>query len=251
MGQVIEYLPVVTSTGLPYEADETNPIKCLVMDPETGLSWNPDDEVFEMPMGMDDFRMEMTASGSLWVLNWAGGTAGTIYRFTCQDYLGRCVATVYHAVYPMSTYYITYQDLDARMDGLADLIPDGKDAEAYVSEFIADAQAEVDAALSARYSVPFASAPALVKRITSELAKYLLLRENYHQEGPEISDWVEEYRVRARELLDRVVSGDLPVDTTETGQLAISNTTDVAREISRTTRDSEGTVIEYGTLEAW
>jgi phage gp36-like protein len=154
---------------------------------------------------------------------------------------------------PIGDTYIDYAYVLARMTGLADTIPTGETAATWVTTWIVDAQAQVDAALKKLYTVPFTEPiPALVKRVTFQLTQYLILRENYRGEDPNVSDWVDEYRKDAERLLAQLASGELEIDKPIVDENASqSSTTGLAQDFQRTTHDSEGTIVTEGNMEVW
>lgn len=75
--------------------------------------------------------------------------------------------------------YCTQTDLvtrfgQAELVQLTDTTGSGQIDAAVVSQAIADAEAEIDAYLTARYSVPLASVPANLERIACDIARYRL-----------------------------------------------------------------------------
>lgn len=148
--------------------------------------------------------------------------------------------------------YIEYAEVNSRVSGLSDLVPDGKTADQWVQLLIGDAQAQVDAALASRYSVPFADPPALVKRLTFELTHYLILRENYRQEGAEVNEWVDDIRERAEAMLKQLASGDMILaSATEQTGVAISSTSAYSPEFVLTRKDSDDYELVSGNMDVW
>ena len=148
--------------------------------------------------------------------------------------------------------YIEYTDVLLRTSDLSELIPEGKDEEDWVAEFIADASAQIDAALLVIYTTTQLAASDLIKRICFELTHYLILRENFRQQEAEVSGWVTEIRDEAKELLQKLIDGELSLDAA-TLEAAISSTSeDREREFTQTFRDSDGNVVgDSGSMEIW
>lgn len=146
--------------------------------------------------------------------------------------------------------YITYDDIIARTNRISELVPDGLDEEDWVGNLITSAEAVIDARLGAAYTVPLVNPPAVISTIAYWLVMYEALRENYSAEEVERNEWVERYYEQAMNMLDALVeSGSLDIAT---GDVVSSNTTDIARVITRTTYDTEGNVVETGTWDrAW
>lgn len=105
--------------------------------------------------------------------------------------------------------YATQQDLfdrftQAEIDQLATL-PDGSPDAAKVPQALADADAEIDAALRGRYALPLATVPELLQRVACDLA-----RESLHDDQP--TKVVEERAKRARDLLLALARGTLRIE---------------------------------------
>lgn len=83
----------------------------------------------------------------------------------------------------------------------------GEIVDAVLDRAIAAADAEIDAALRARYAVPLAPVPELVASIACDLARWHLWPTN----PPE---WVEDRAKAARASLDRIACGTLVLDAT-------------------------------------
>lgn len=152
----------------------------------------------------------------------------------------------------MPNSYLTYADVDAKLSNLADLIPDTQTALDWVDGWIAEAESEIDTRIQHRYAVPFTGDTRLLKSICLDLTTYFLLRENYHQEDGQVNDWVADYRKRADSLLRDIADGTISLQAAAAESTAVSSTTGVAREFTRTKRDSSGNIIgESGSMEVW
>lgn len=145
--------------------------------------------------------------------------------------------------------YITFADVSNEISDLGGLIPEGKEATAWVNNKIASADLEIDARLSAKYVTPVTSAAALriVKIISLNLTCYYILRQNYTQEDGNTSDWVNEYKRTANDLLSKITSGEIDLDGS-TESIAMSNTSSVARKLTSDTYDTSGNLISEGTM---
>ncbi len=152
-----------------------------------------------------------------------------------------------------ASLYVSYADMDAKIGDLSALVPDGKTESDWVELFIADAQAQVNAALAERYDVPFTTVPDIIKVITFDLAYYRLLRENYTQQGGDMSEWVDEIRRRAEELLQKIADGEIVLDADEATAdgMSMSSTTGLQRDFRRTTYDTNGVVVDTGNMDTW
>jgi len=106
---------------------------------------------------------------------------------------------------PPASYYCTYADMQAEITSLADVIPDGADAEDWVYHQIATAQQSIidPALMKLGYTVPLASpAPDMMRGITINAAAYTILRPlHIRQDANHNPDWVDTYLVLAQEAL--------------------------------------------------
>lgn len=102
--------------------------------------------------------------------------------------------------------YATLSDLVERfgqdeIDGIADITGDGVREADTVKRAGADADAEIDAALSLRYKVPLRPVPLLVKRIACDLMRERLYTLN-------CPDTVRDFAKAARVLLKSLATGE-------------------------------------------
>lgn len=147
--------------------------------------------------------------------------------------------------------YITFADVSNELTDMGGLIPEGKEAIAWVNNKIASADLEIDARLSAKYVTPVTSATALriVKVISLNLTCYYILRQNYTQEDGNLSDWVNEYKRVANDLLSQIISGDIDLTgNTNAASMAMSTTSGIARKLTSDTYDTDGNLISEGTM---
>jgi phage gp36-like protein len=106
--------------------------------------------------------------------------------------------------------YATQADLierfgEAELAQVADLIGNGEADATVIARALADADAEIDAALLGRYALPLATVPVLLTRIACDLA-----RESLYADHPtkEITDRAE----RVRQLLKGIAAGKMRLD---------------------------------------
>lgn len=95
--------------------------------------------------------------------------------------------------------YCAIDDIQSRLEeptlvGLADDDGDGAADPAVVAAAIADADAEIDAALGGRYSVPVDSPPALLRAISAWLAIAALFRRRRETPSPAHAEQAEHAR---------------------------------------------------------
>ncbi|MGQ0622764.1 MAG: gp436 family protein [Panacagrimonas sp.] len=110
------------------------------------------------------------------------------------------------------TYFVRQDYIDRHGEQeliqLTDRDSDGLDDSATLASAIADADNEIDAYVGARYALPLATVPALLKRISRDLVRYNL----FDQRAPE------EVRLRyqaAIKLLIGIRSGDISLGLPE------------------------------------
>lgn len=75
--------------------------------------------------------------------------------------------------------------------------------------FVTKAEADIDSAVSKRYSLPFSSTPPLIKSLAQDLTMYYIARRYFTQNKKDKNDWVTEYRTNAFEVLDDLAKGDM------------------------------------------
>jgi phage gp36-like protein len=103
--------------------------------------------------------------------------------------------------------------------------------------FVTKAEADIDAAVSGRYTLPFSSTPPLVRNIAQDLTMYYVARRMYTQNAKDKNDWVDDFRANAFDILDKIREGEINLITsskeiisTRTDQVQIwsdaSDTTD-------------------------
>jgi len=99
-------------------------------------------------------------------------------------------------------------------------------SDAALTAHIAEAQAEVDARLAARATMPLATVPTLVANITRDIAAYLAMLT--YRKGDPIpqGDTVAARYARAQQLLAGLQSGEIPLDiATAPAEQAVSQDT--------------------------
>jgi len=148
--------------------------------------------------------------------------------------------------------YIEYADVDNEITNLGTLVPGGKVALDWVNNKIASAELEINAKLSSRYTTPVTPVPDILKSCSLNLTCYYVLRQNYTQEDGNVSDWVNEYRKTADELINLLLDGTIDIaatsTTTNTDEFQ-SSTIIVARTFTNSTYDAEGNQLTTGTLD--
>lgn len=112
--------------------------------------------------------------------------------------------------------YATWDDLVKRfgeeeMAQVADMIGAGEADQATVAQALADADAEIDAALIGRYSLPIATPSVLLTRIACDLA-----RESLYAVRP--TEQVTKRAERVRALLKGIASGTMRLDVASAPQ---------------------------------
>jgi len=106
--------------------------------------------------------------------------------------------------------YASLQELQSRLEpallvDLADDDGDGQADDAVIAAALADADAEIDARLAPLYAVPFAAPPALVVRLSADLALERLFQRRRREIPP-----AEKVRLeRARTLLGALALGEV------------------------------------------
>jgi hypothetical protein len=148
--------------------------------------------------------------------------------------------------------YSDYADLESDLANLADLIPAGKTA-TWITEHIARAQAIVDSKLSPFTTVPFTSAtlPEVATELVRLKAAFRILRANFVNQEPAISEWVLSYQEEFDALLVGIAEGRIALTPTSAAGSIASTTTDRARVFTTTQYDDAGSAIgdTVGSLE--
>jgi phage gp36-like protein len=106
--------------------------------------------------------------------------------------------------------YATQADLETRFGSaelaqLTDRISGSVIDAAVVGRALADAEAEIDGYLAARYQLPLASAPAVLGRITCDIARYYIYDDR-------VIEAVKERYKDAVRLLKSMASGEVMLD---------------------------------------
>ncbi len=128
--------------------------------------------------------------------------------------------------------YATRTDLEDRagvdeLEQRESMLPAGA-----VAGALADADAEIDSYLAARYSLPLASVPSLLKRVACVIARYNLL-------GEAASDRARADYEDARRLLVGLANGSVT--------LGLSAATEVATAAGGVAYESSDSVFDAGT----
>ena len=106
--------------------------------------------------------------------------------------------------------YLTRANLEARFG--ATLISDLETCGAVVADAIADASAEVDTYLAARYALPLSSVPDAIARIAAQIARYNLWRRDVAADHPAYVA----YKDALRDLA-KIADGTMPLGLTPAG----------------------------------
>ena len=152
--------------------------------------------------------------------------------------------------------YATYPDISNEISNLGELVPDGKVAKTWVESKISTAELEINGKLQSRYATPLTSASAIeiLKPVSIFRTCYSILAQNYTQENGNASDWVQDYKKRADEILNMILDGTIDLDATSSTistDSIQSSTIDVARTFSNGTYDSSGNSLSVGTLDGF
>lgn len=151
--------------------------------------------------------------------------------------------------------YCIYDDMDNEIADLTDHVPTGKVAAVWVGAQIDKAESEIDGRLGSRYTVPFTTVPALITTIAIYLATSRILNPGFIGEIPADSKVVDTYYKRADDLLKRLESGELVLETatesTDDTASPQSSTSSQTREFTQNILDSDGDVSSYGSMDGW
>jgi hypothetical protein len=127
--------------------------------------------------------------------------------------------------------YSTVASVRARLP----LITTEIQSDALLTDYIAQADAEIDARLRASYAVPFPNPDSLVRYISLELACAQTLENVYGSSVPEGAEVPARMRERARALLDGILAGSILL-----GGVTQKSASGPAIHTEGLTRDSEG-----------
>lgn len=250
----IEYRPVTAGLEV-YTYDAETPPVCIIERHFGGtvFYWSA-----ETGWETTEQTIPMRQSGDLWVYDWADATDGETYIVSCRidgdsDYLEKADQVKYEAL----VYYIDYTDVDSEMVDLDNCIPqkivDAGTEVAWVKTQIRNAQRFINAQISSYATLPYESqdaVPDIIKDLALLVTCYRILRPIYVKEDPSVSDWVDNYKRDADAILKGLRDGSILLDSTDAPAIQ-SSTSDVEREFSQTTRDSEGNILETGSMEGW
>jgi|GEM_PF-1261931 len=116
-----------------------------------------------------------------------------------------------------------------------------------IERAIADAEAEIESYLAGRYELPLLTVPAIVRKITVDLAIYNLY---FRRRGFLASEWQERYRAALR-FLENVAQGvaslgaDAPAEIRHLGPAATGSRQDRIFSLGRISDGSFGTLDRY------
>jgi phage gp36-like protein len=91
------------------------------------------------------------------------------------------------------------------------------------SRYINDAEAEINAAVAGKYSMPFATVPPLLRSLAGNLAAGYAIRNGFSVDSLRRNQYLDDYK-RSFELLEKLASGDMKLTMTD-GSLAPVNAT--------------------------
>jgi len=90
-----------------------------------------------------------------------------------------------------------------------------------ITAHIVRADSIINAKLSVRYSVPFATTPPLIETISTMLASYFTMLAQFTGDSVNRSEWTLEYKT-ALQMLNDIAEGVLPILTDAGVQLALN-----------------------------
>ena len=76
------------------------------------------------------------------------------------------------------------------------------------------AESVVNAAVSARYSLPFTTVPPLLRSLAEDIACYFSLRGSYVQDGQNRQEYMDDYK-QALETLEKIEKGSIKLTLTD------------------------------------
>jgi phage gp36-like protein len=125
-----------------------------------------------------------------------------------------------------------YTTVDAVLAVLPDLGSATTLSSAHIASFIDDAEAEIDAVLVRRYTLPLSGSIPYLRPIATDMAAYrLVTRRAIPIPSARAQDWVEKYG-EAKAALERVATGAVSL-VTSSGELVPSRT-DIGQVFSTT-----------------
>jgi|GEM_PF-5278985 len=150
--------------------------------------------------------------------------------------------------------YIVYADVDNEISNLVDLVPGDKIALDWVNNKIASAELEINARLASKYVTPISPVLDIVKSISLNLTCYYILRQNFTQEDGNLSNWVEQYRKTANDMIKQIEDGTITLDTPQSSvgnaaDAVQSSTIGVARVFTSGQFDTSGNRLSDGSLD--
>lgn len=108
--------------------------------------------------------------------------------------------------------YCTIQDVRDNHDRISKT-----KLEREIEGFIVDADAIIDAFISGKYSLPFASTPPLLKVISKNIATYFTLRRSFGAVTDDVQSWIAAYYDQSTEFLKQIRTCEmLLVDSSST-----------------------------------
>lgn len=98
---------------------------------------------------------------------------------------------------------------------------------AHIADMIGMADAEINAVLSKRYTVPITDDCPVLTTISTNLTTYYTLRRLYTREKQNKSDWVDGYKERATSLLEKLMDGEIGLVTSSGAVVAAADVAEV------------------------
>ncbi len=107
----------------------------------------------------------------------------------------------------MARRYTTAQELEALFPKVVSTI---SFTQAEINEiFVTKAEADIDTAISGRYTLPFSSTPPLIRSLAQDLTLYYIARRFFTQNAKDKNEWVDDYRTNAFEMLEKLRDGKI------------------------------------------
>lgn len=99
--------------------------------------------------------------------------------------------------------------------------------------FVTKAEADIDAAISERYTLPFSSIPPLIRSLAQDLTMYYVARRMYTKNKKDKNDWVDDFRTNAFDVLEKLREGEM--NLINSSKEVISTRTDLTQVWSNVT----------------
>ena len=96
--------------------------------------------------------------------------------------------------------YCTIADVRLNLDGF----DTATISDANITSFINKADSYINSILAISYTLPFTATIPLLTSVSTDLTCYYVLRRNYTRDSIETSDWVEQFKKDADDILDKL-----------------------------------------------